>query len=105
MPREQSDEQQLQKLARRIAWLDRFRRPLAILFAIVVSQLGIWSVFGGWPDDWPRVHLGMLSVMLGFVAWWAIEAALGFVLAIWETDHNKLTKPAELPRAEVVRRK
>jgi hypothetical protein len=93
----------LERLGRRIDQLDRWRRPLAIVFAVAILA-GFY--YGDWlPADWPRAHLAMTSVVLGAICWYGIEVLLGFVIAVWETDYSKLTDPPGLPRAEVLRRR
>ena len=100
-----SQSEQLDRLARRITWLDRFRRPLSILLAAIGGPLGIWWLTGWLPSNWPGAHMAMLGILIIAVAWYMIETVLGFVLALWETNYSKLTKPPGLPRAEVIRRK
>ena len=95
---------QLERLARRINWLDRYRRPLSLILAAIAGPLSIWWISGWLPSNWPGAHLAMLSVAVIAIAWYGIETLLAFVIAVWETDYSNLTKPASLPRAEVVRR-
>jgi hypothetical protein len=95
---------ELERLAHRIAWLDRYRRPLAIALAALLTPLALWSVFGWLPANWPGPHLVAIAVTIVVIGWYAIETAFGFVLAIWETDYSKLTKPPTLPPARVVRK-
>ena len=99
------ESEQLERLAHRINWLDRYRRPLALVLAGILGPLSIWWISGWLPSNWPGAHLAMLAVAVIAFAWYCIETLLGFVLAVWETDYSKLTKPPSLPRAEVVRRK
>ena len=97
-------ELELERLARRIAWLDRYRRPLAILLSLILTPLILWWMFGWFPSNWPGFHIGMLGIMGAAIAWYCIETFLGFLIAVWETDYSKLTRPAELPRAQIVNR-
>ena len=98
-----SEGEQLDKLARRINWLDRYRRVLAILSACIGTSALMWWLTGWWPTDWPA-HITLFGVTIAVFAWYGIETFYGFLIAVWETDYAKLTKPAGLPRAEVVRR-
>lgn len=100
-----SQSEQLDRLARRINWLDRYRRALSILVAAIGGALCIWWLTGWLPSNWPSAHMVMLAVAIVTFGWYTIETALGFVLALWETNYSKLTKPPGLPRAEVIRRK
>ena len=95
---------ELEVLARRIAWLERFRRPLALLIAIALSAFAIYRMNEGLPPDWPRAHMIMIGACVGLVVWYGIEFALGCVIALWETDYHMRTKPG-LPLARIVRRK
>jgi uncharacterized BrkB/YihY/UPF0761 family membrane protein len=98
-------EAQLDRLARRINFLERFRRPLSIVLAALMSPLVIWW-FSGWlPDQWPGAHMAAMAICIAVFAWYAIETFFGFLMALWETDYSKLTRSVGLPRAELVRRK
>ncbi|MBA3502557.1 MAG: hypothetical protein M4D80_39715 [Myxococcota bacterium] len=95
---------QLERLARRINWLDRFRRPLSILLAAISAPLFLWWVTGQAPSEWPGAHMAGLAIVVGVFAWYGIETFMGFVIAVWETDYSKATRRG-LPRAELVRRR
>jgi hypothetical protein len=100
-----SREHELQRLARRINWLARFRRPLSLVLA-TASALALVHHFTGWlPRSWPGGHIVFIALMLATVCWYAIESLLGFVLAFWETDYASLTRRPTLPRARLLRRK
>ena len=99
-----SEGEQLERLARRINWLDRYRRPLAISSAAVLTPLVVWWFHGWLPPNWPVAHLVMIAIGVAAFAWYGIETLYGFLIALWETDYAKLTRPAGLPRAEIVRR-
>jgi hypothetical protein len=94
----------IERLDRRIGWLDRYRRVLAIAgAAIVVLFLSspVGDVFG---PEWPRAYVFLLSGALGVVIWWAIEVGMVWLIAIWETEHCRLLRDQGLPRA-ILRRK
>jgi hypothetical protein len=100
-----SREHELQRLARRINWLARFRRPISIALA-AASALALMYHFTGWfPNSWPGGHMVFITWMVGTVCWYAIESVLGFVLALWETDYASLTRRPTLPQARLLRRK
>jgi hypothetical protein len=96
---------QLERLARRINWLDRFRRPLSILLAGIAAPLVMWWVSGQMPSDWPGAHMGAIAFAIAAFAWYGIETFMGFVIAVWETDYSKATRPAGMPRAQARRRR
>ena len=98
-------ELQMERLARRISWLDRFRRRASILSAALVAALLLWFFTGWFPSNWPTAHVVCVAAMIGIIVWYGIESVLGFALALWETDYAQLTRPAKLPRAEVVVRR
>ena len=95
---------ELQRLARRIDWLDRYRRPLALLTTAIVVTAIVIALKRWLPADWPGAHLVAICIVIGFVAWYAIETLYGLVLALWETDYASRTAPPKLPRAEVITR-
>lgn len=97
--------EQLERLARRINWLDRYRRPLAILLAAIASGFVLWWFTGWLPSSWPGVHMTGIAIVIAVFAWYGIETFLGFLIALWETDYSKLTRPPSLPRAELLRRR
>lgn len=97
--------EQLERLARRINWLDRYRRPLSILAAAIASPLVLWWSTGWLPSYWPGAHMVGIAITIAVFAWYGIETFLGFLIALWETDYSKLTRPPGLPRAELLRRR
>ena len=106
-------ERELQRLDRRINWLARSRRTLSVVSAAIVSLLVVtsytgWS-FASWPDGFAFAVALTFALfawyIVGLLTWYAIEALLGSLIALWETDYSTLTRRPGLPRAEVVRRK
>jgi len=91
-------------LKRRVRWLERYRRALSI-----VSAAAIWfvlsrelsAVFGG---DWPGVLSSIAGAMFAIAAWWIVEAGFAWVMAFWETEHDRLSRDRGLPRAELLRK-
>ena len=100
-----SHERQIEELARRINWLTRHRRKLSIALAVIASLFIMWWFTGWLPSNWPGGHMVCMTIALGVVCWYGIETTLGFVIALWETDHSQLTRRPGLPRAEVVVRR
>jgi hypothetical protein len=93
----------VQRLGRRVSWLDRYRHLLAITSSIVVAVLVAIELHDGLGPTWSRYHAAALGALLGFFSWIALEVSLAWLTAFWETEAGLLAKPG-LPRA-VVRRK
>ena len=94
----------MQRLTRRVGWLDRHRRMLAIGCAVVISPLLISHVSDLLGADWPRLHSTLLSAMLGLFVWCAIEVGLVWLTALWETECERLMRDRGLPRAVLRKR-
>jgi hypothetical protein len=62
---------QLERLARRINWLDRYRRALSILLAAIAAPLVMWWVTGQLPSEWPGAHMGAIAFAVAVFAWYA----------------------------------
>jgi len=94
----------IDQLARRVRWLDRYRRLLAIVATGVVTPVLIYNFEKIVGTDWPDAHVWMLGAMLALLTWWTSEVALAWVTALWETQHDRLARGRGLPIAYVVRR-
>ncbi len=95
----------LETLAKRVRWLDRYRRLLSISLAVLAwlaisHQLA--ALFGA---EWPSVVPGATGALFATAAWWIIEIVFAWMIALWETEHDKLSRDRGLPRAELVRRR
>jgi len=92
-------------LGRRVRWLDRYRRTIAVTLALAFGpvcflQLGRWL-----GSQWPGAHSILLSVCASALAWWVIEVALAWQAAVWETEHDRLLRDRGLPPARLLIRK
>ena len=97
---------EIDRLQRRINWLDANRRRLSVAIAtFVIAPLMMLFLVLWLPPQWPKAHAACLAVAIAAASWYGIETLLGLVQAVWETDHGKLTGPAELPRAELIDRR
>jgi hypothetical protein len=95
----------IDQLARRVSWLDRRRRAIAVLCAILSTPLTIAQIDDVLGADWPRAHALALTLMTAVLLWITIELALAWLLALWETEHSRLLRDGGLPRAAVRRRR
>ena len=94
-----------QKLDRRVRWLDRMRRGIAIVAGVLVALGAAYEMAQVMDDDWPPLHAGALSLALGFVGWLVTEIAFAAALAFWESELAGLERGG-LPRATLrVRRR
>jgi len=95
----------IQTLNRRVRWLDRYRRMLALAAAAVIAPILISRLADALGADWPQLHATVLSAMLGLLVWCTIEVGLVWVTAIWETQCERLARSTRLPRAELLQRR
>jgi membrane protein YdbS with pleckstrin-like domain len=95
----------IETLAKRVRWLDRYRRllsiPLAVVAWIAISR-ELAALFG---TDWPSVVPGACAALFAAAAWWIIEIGFAWTIALWETEHDKLSRDRGLPRAELLPRR
>ena len=92
-------------LARRVRWLDRYRRRVAIAAAAALSLTMAFATSWLLGSDWPVFHARLLAIMAGVIAWWIVEVALAWVTALWETEADRLLRDRGLPPMRVVIRK
>jgi hypothetical protein len=92
-------------LARRVRWLDRYRRPIAVVLAVGLFVVIVHETIALLGAEWPRMLSAMFGVVCAFAAWWLIEAAFAWVTACWEAEHDRHARAHALPRAELVRRR
>jgi hypothetical protein len=100
-----SGDERAQRLGRRVRWLDRYRRAIASVIAIGVLPLTMWRLDGFLGAEWPGFHVTLLAVIASVFAWWLVEVGLAWMTAVWETEHDQLTRDPALPRAEVLDRR
>ena len=96
----------IELLARRVTWLDRYRRVIAVISAIVAGAFLMWWLPDGLGVEWPKFHARLMSFVLALFAWLAIEVALAWLAAVWATEHDRAVRAdPSLPRAQLLRRK
>lgn len=97
--------ERMERLARRVRWLDRYRRQLSVVIAIAFCVLLSRELSQAFDAPWPSLLVCMVSVMFASLFWWCIEAAFAWLTALWETEHAQIVRDRGLPRAEIVLRK
>ena len=90
------------QLARRVRWLDRRRRKIAVAIALLAIPLLILKASAALGADWPRFHTVLLSLMGAAFTWCVVEVGLAWLAAMWETQHAVLVRDRGLPRAELL---
>jgi len=91
-------------LAARIRWTDRLRRPVSIAFAAIVAPLSLYQLRQVLEADWPLIPVILPCLLWASLIWWSIEAGFAFAIALWETEHDRLSRAIGLPPARLVRR-
>jgi hypothetical protein len=92
-------------LARRVRWLDSYRRMISVALAVGVLVVVVHEAVALLGPAWPRVLSAMFGVLCALAAWWLIEVAFAWVTACWEAEHDRHARELALPRAELVRRR
>lgn len=92
------------QLGRRVRWLDRHRRTIAIIAAVAFAPFCLVMLPRWLGSEWPEAHVWMLSTLASVMTWWVVEVALAWQAALWETEYDQLRHDRGLPPARVVRR-
>jgi hypothetical protein len=93
----------MQVLARRVRWLDRWRRWIAIASALLLIPFANAWLQRQLGAEWPTVHTKILTGLVAVLAWAALEVVLIGAVSLWEAELVKLTRRRSLPRAIVWR--
>ena len=96
------DAAKIASLARRVRWLDRYRRAIAILSMVVAAPLVMHGLTGALGDDWPEAHTYALCGVFAVIGWWVVEVSLAWLAAVWEADCDRLMRHPGLPRAQLL---
>ncbi len=102
MPRDYS---RVTELARRVGWLDRNRRSLAIAITLVLCPVMLFQVTDLLGADWPRFHAMLVALTLGVGMWAVTETVLAWLTALWETECAQLIREHRVPPARLRRRR
>jgi hypothetical protein len=97
-------DERIDVLARRVRWLERYRRFVALACALALAPLILFKLQSFLGNDWPGVHATALTGVATVMAWWTIEVALAWQTAIYETEHYRLLGDRGLPRAQLLRK-
>lgn len=90
-------------LGRRVRWLDRYRRAIAIAVALGLGPFCLVELSRLLGSQWPEAHVWLMTIMACTVTWWVVEVALAWQTALWETEYDRLRAERGLPPARVVR--
>lgn len=93
----------MQRLAARVRWSDRLRRPIAILLAVVLAPTLVLEFRAATGGGWPLTAALFPMLVGGGVIWWSLEAGVALVTALWETEYDRLGRTLGLPVARLVR--
>ncbi len=91
-------------LARRVRWLDRHRRRISGALAVVAAALLWWRLAVWLGNDWPRFHVYSLTITIAVAAWFVVEIAIAWMLALWETEHDRMVRSRGVPEARLLRK-
>src|SRR5512143_1809903 len=100
-----SGDERALRLGRRVRWLDRHRRVIAVAVAVALAPILMWRLDGFLGAEWPGFHITLLSLLASLFAWWTVEVGLAWLTALWETEYDRLTRDSGLPRAELIERR
>lgn len=97
--------ERIELLARRVRWLDDYRRGISFGTALVLAPIVNRQLSITLGTDWPQIHGLLLTLVICLFAWGTAEVALAWTAAFWETEHDRLVHDHRLPRAELLRRR
>ena len=92
-------EARIERLARRVRWLESKRKPIRIAVAIVVGVVGVIFVPEVLGENWPRFHARLTAIAGAIALAFVVDVAVCGVLALWELEHDRLVRERGLPRA------
>jgi hypothetical protein len=91
----------VQRLGRRVSWLDRYRRPITTVIGIVVALAVVGALYDGNSPAWSRFYSLMMGLLVGTLTWVTLEVVLAWLTAFWETEATHVARDPGLPRARV----
>lgn len=98
-------DRRLSRLARRVHWVDRYRRTIAITIAACVVVFLFIKLPLALGSDWPVFHARLMAIVAGLVLAFVVEVGLAAILAWWELQIDRLQRhDRALPRATLRRK-
>lgn len=97
------DARRLEALARRVRWLDFWRKPIGVVVGLVVFVVVLRATQGRFEPAY--VVSATFSVFGGLAAWWVAEVVMAWFAAVWETRHDALAQGEGLPVAQLLTRR
>jgi hypothetical protein len=98
------DDRSLDRLARRIRWLEDHRRTIAVACGFAVSIYLFFFLRPMLGTEWPLFHARLMAVIAYPVTTFFVEVVIAWPLAWWEVKHGVVTRARRLPRAIVLER-
>ena len=92
-------------LGRRVRWLDRYRRAIAVTCALAFGPYCLVELSHVLGSEWPEAHLWLLTICASTITWWVVEVALAWQTAVWETEFDRLRGSRGLPPARLLVRR
>lgn len=105
MAKAPSPSERIAVLEKRVRWLDGHRRAISIVLAVIVWFLLSREIAAMFLSDWPGILPALVGALFAAAVWWFIEIGFAWMIAMWETEHEQLTRDRGLPRAQLLRRR
>jgi hypothetical protein len=90
---------ELDRLARRVRWLESKRRAIRVGVTVVFGVLGLVFLPDMLGGDWPRFHARLTAIALAFALAFVVDIGIAGTMAVWEVRHDRLARDRGLPRA------
>ncbi|MGE5182967.1 MAG: hypothetical protein ACM31C_12930 [Acidobacteriota bacterium] len=98
------EQARIEQLARRVRWLDRYRRAISLGASVALAALLLWRLPSWLGDDWPVFHARLLGITIACATWIAVEVVLAWFAAVWETEHDRAVRDHGLPEARLLKK-
>jgi hypothetical protein len=93
------NDERIDRLARRVRWLEDKRRAIRIAIGVTLAVLGfvfLPDILGG---DWPRFHARLTAIAFACAITFIVDIGLATAISMWEAKHDRLVRDRGLPRA------
>lgn len=91
-----------EKLARRVRWLDTYRRLISVVTAAVFFVLFARELADLFGPAWSGPLTTAIAILFASALWWIVEVAFAWVTAFWETEYVHLLRDRGLPVARLL---